>query len=125
MYFMKNLKKDKIFCPNCKSLNCIKKGLLTTNIKVKQRYYCKDCKKYFIKKDTLIPKMYRKAYEDYILKNLILKDLSKKYHKSIPTLIKYFDLIGKKHNNYFKVINNKINLKSINLVFDGTFFKEK
>ena len=59
---------------------------------------------------------------------MILKDLSKKYHKSIPTLTKYFDLIGKKHNNHFKTIR-KINYntkkESINLVFDGTFFKEK
>ena len=101
-------------CPKCESKNFIKKGLDCD----KQRYFCKDCNKYFQPK-VLLPSWVKKAYNDYAFKSMILKDLSAKYNKSIPTLIKYFDILINKPSKTSK--NN--NEQAINLIFDATFFK--
>ena len=52
---------------------------------------------------------------------MIYKDLTIKYNKSIPTLVKYFDILNNKPNKPNK--NN--NKQPINLIFDATFFKRK
>ena len=139
---MLNNSKNNKYCPFCKKSNVIRKGI---NSNYKQRYYCKDCKKYFQNNNKQIPIWAYKAYEDYNFNNIILKRLSNIYHKSIPTIKKYFNIIinkeikdkelkdKNKHKNNNNVINtnnndnnnnNNINNRhSINLIFDGTFLK--
>lgn len=104
-------------CPICKSKNITKKGKNTDD---RQRYFCKNCKKYFQPKIEL-PSWVKKAYNDYAFKGMIYKDLTIKYNKSIPTLVKYFDILNNKPNKPNK--NN--NKQPINLIFDATFFKRK
>ena len=112
------------YCPKCGSFNIIKKGL-DKNIS-KQRYFCKDCKRYFQPK-IILPSWVKKAYKDYTYGNMIYKDLVIKYKKSIPTLTKYFDLLGDLNKEqYKKDVSNK--KKSpiaipISLILDATFFK--
>jgi len=96
-------------CPFCKTNNIIKKG---KNNNEKQRYFCNDCKKHFQPK-ILSPSWVDRAYNDYSNKCMFLKDLSRKYNKSIPTLTKYFDIL---HHKIKDKITTKTNeRKSINL----------
>ena len=107
-------------CPNCGSLNFVKKGFnFYKNDKI-QRYLCKDCNYKFQPKIEL-PSWVNRAYNDYAFKSIIYKDLTIKYNKSIPTLVKYFDILNNKPNK----LNKNNNKQSINLIFDATFFKRK
>jgi hypothetical protein len=58
----------------------------------------------------------QEAYQEYFLGKQTLKELQIKYNKSIPTLRKYFDSIEVSRQSL------KVPAKSINLIFDGTFF---
>lgn len=111
-------------CPKCGSENFIKKGLDGE----KQRYFCKECKKYFQPKIAL-PSWVKKAYNDYVFKSIILVDLSIKYNKSIKTIVKYFDILNNvETKEYIDKVNNKeippISVP-ISLILDATFFKRK
>jgi|WetSurMetagenome_2_1015567.scaffolds.fasta_scaffold258274_2 hypothetical protein len=111
------------YCLKCGSFNILKKGKNRDN---KQRYFCNDCKRYFQPKISL-PSWVKKAYDDYVFRSMIYKDLVIKYKKSIPTLTKYFDLLNNlETEQYINDVNNK--KKSpiaipISLIFDATFFK--
>jgi hypothetical protein len=116
-------------CPKCGSIKFIKMGFYKNKNTKKQKYLCNDCKTIFQLKVEM-PNWVNKAYNDYVFKNIILKDLSVKYDKSIKTIIKYFDLLNLKKtlNNEDKSNENKNenkNKESINLIFDGTFFKKR
>ena len=112
-------------CLICKSKNITKKGRNTDD---RQRYFCKNCKKYFQPKIEL-PSWVKKAYNDYAFKGMIYKDLTIKYNKSIPTLVKYFDILNNESNkinkNNKQQLNKSNNKQPINLIFDATFFKRK
>lgn len=109
-----------IKCPKCDSSNITKRGkCLTKNNKQKQTYFCKNCNHRFQPK-VIMPSWVKKAYKEYANKCMLLKDLSIKYSKSIPTINKYFDLlIDKKPENHQKNSTKTV----ISLVFDATFFK--
>lgn len=38
-------------CPYCKSKNCVKRGKRKNKCIEKQKYLCKNCKKWFVKRD--------------------------------------------------------------------------
>lgn len=113
-------------CPKCGSTNIIKKGLDKNKNVKKQRYFCKDCKRYFQPK-VYLPSWVKKAYNDYVFKNFILKDLSIKFRKSIKTITKYFDLLNNlETEQHINDVNNKkrpLIQIPISLIFDATFFK--
>lgn len=41
----------KIKCPNCKNSNLLKQGFRITDLGKKQKYQCRDCKKWFVEND--------------------------------------------------------------------------
>lgn len=58
----------------------------------------------------------KSAYQDYVKGKQTLNELSKKYHKSLPTLRKYFDTYR------IAIPALKITSEPINLIFDATYF---
>jgi len=105
-------------CPKCGSTNIIKKGLYKNKNVKKQRYF---------QPKVYLPSWVKKAYNDYVFKNFILKDLSIKFRKSIKTITKYFDLLNNlETEQHIDDVNNKkrpLIQIPISLIFDATFFK--
>lgn len=118
-------------CPKCGSINFVKRGFYKTKNTKKQKYYCKDCKHKFQLK-VVLPSWVNKAYDDYVFNDMILKNLSIKYSKFIPTLVKYFDILNEiETKEYVDDVDDVDNKKRppmavpISLLLDATFFKRK
>ncbi|WP_434581622.1 transposase-like zinc-binding domain-containing protein [Sulfurimonas sp. NW15] len=95
-------------CINCQSKNVISKGI-RRGIK---RYFCKDCNKSF--SSNRRPEQLQKIiFEEYFLHRQTLKQLSAKYKKSIPWIMKQRD-------EY--LVECKVhNPRAVNLICDATF----
>lgn len=65
-------------CPNCRSLEIIKKGKRRTKLGLRQLYYCKNCKRGFVDSKlqykTYGPKVIVNALSYYNLGKTLLKN---------------------------------------------------
>ena len=96
----------------CNSKNTIKIGKRSGI----QRYLCKNCKKKFLVNRR--PKQLQKViFEEYFLHRQTLKQLSVKYNKSVPWIIKQRD--------GYEVEFKTHNPKPVNLICDATFYGKK
>jgi len=87
---------DIIKCPICKSKNVIKKGRKKTKYRIKQAFYCKNCKRYFVDKE-----MKNKTYSAKVIINAI------NYYNLGNTLEESSSLV----NRRFKVKTSKSSVK--------------
>lgn len=81
-----------------------------------QQYLCRNCSHQFNCRRKTIKKWVEHAYHDYSVGKHTLKELKKKYGKSISTIKKCFE-------KYYPCSGEVKTFKeAVNLVFDGTFF---
>ena len=101
-------------CPKCFN-SCIQKWGYKNG---KQNYKCKNCGHSFQNKSRKRKnKWVEQAYNDYSRRRQTLADLRYRYGKDVKTIRKYFD-------NHSPSTGEIIDInESVNLVFDGTFFK--
>lgn len=70
---------SELVCPNCKGTNILKAGQRKNKSGVKQKLYCKDCKKYFVQEPVKYVKANTKILTltlDLYYKGLSLRDIS-------------------------------------------------
>ncbi|WP_420837850.1 IS256 family transposase, variant Zn-binding type, partial [Arcobacter vandammei] len=99
-------------CPNCKSF-CVKKNGKRREI---QRYLCADCGHSF-SSSKRPNKLIKKLFFEYFQGKQTLKQLSIKYHKSIPWIKKYLD--------EYEPDEIKISPSKVIIVADATFFGKR
>jgi len=107
------MKKHPKRCPNCKSLETIKKG----KSRGKQQYFCKNCKRKFVNSSRKNNKLIKKIIIDYVFNRYLLRDLEDKYSLSktkIEKLINEYTIKEKEHDP-----------RKIHLVVDAIWFGKR